>query len=93
MILKVFCIRDAASEYFMNPFYARAHGEAERNFSSAVQDPKSPAFKHPEHYDLYYLGEFDDNSGKFQVLDTPQHVMKAIHVTRENSVGLQSVNA
>jgi len=78
MILKIFSIRDAKSSLFHAPFYKISHGEAERDFRTASNDEKSTLNKYPEDFDLYYLGEYDDNTGKFQSLDTPQHVMKAV---------------
>jgi len=36
--------------------------------------------KYPEDYDLYYLGEYNDQNGLISPLDTPQHMLKAISV-------------
>lgn len=36
--------------------------------------------KYPDDYDLYYIGKYDDSSGKIEPLDTPQHVVKAIQL-------------
>lgn len=77
MVLKMFCIRDAKADIFHRPFFSSTHGEAERQFVQVVNDDKSTIFKFPEDFDLYYLGEYDDNSGKIKSLDTPQHVQKA----------------
>lgn len=78
MILKVFSIRDAKAGVFFNPFYKTSHGEAERDFHHAVNDDKTTLNRYPEDFDLYYLGQYDDNTGKFESLDTPLHVKKAI---------------
>ena len=78
MILKAYSIRDAKSEVFNTPFFNKTHGEAERNFHQVSNDPKSTVCKFPEDFDLYYLGEYDDNLGKISSLDTPQHMVKAI---------------
>ena len=78
MILKVFSIRDAKAEIYNTPFYQKTHGEAERNFRSVTNDEKSTINKNPEDFDLYYLGEYDDNKGTFVALDTPQHCLKAV---------------
>lgn len=78
MILKIFSIRDQKSEIFNSPFFKTAIGEAERDFQTAVNDPKTTLNKYPQDFDLYLLGEFNDNSGTFESLDTPQHLMKAI---------------
>lgn len=78
MELKVYSIRDAKAEIFNPPFYKKTHGEAERDFSALVRDEKSMVCKYPEDYDLYYLGTYDDNTGKLDSLDTPQHITKAV---------------
>lgn len=80
MELKIFSIRDAKAECFNQPFFQKTHGEAERNFTQLVKDQKSMIAQFPEDYDLYYLGTYDDQTGLVKVLDTPQHVIKAISV-------------
>lgn len=79
MILKMYSIRDAKSEVYNTPFFAKTHGEAERNFRTASNDDKTTISKYPEDYDLYYLGEYDDNKGTLASLDSPQHIVKAVH--------------
>lgn len=83
MVLRVYSIRDAKAEVFNTPFYQKTHGEAERNFRTLVNDGKSTVNQFPEDFDLYYLGQYDDNEGKFECLDTPQHVIKAIQLKDE----------
>jgi hypothetical protein len=78
VILKMFTIRDAKAEVFNTPFFQKTHGEAERSFRSACQDEKTNIFKYPEDFDLYYLGEYDDQTGKFKPMDTPVHCVKGI---------------
>lgn len=91
MILKVYSIRDAKAEIFNPPFYKHTHGEAERDFKKITNDPKSFVNQFPEDFDLYYLGLFDDNTGKFQPLDTPEHQLKAI-MLKESAPQLSSIN-
>lgn len=78
MQLRVYSIRDQKSEVFNTPFYKKSHGEAERDFKTLVNDEKSTVNKYPEDFDLYYLGDYNDNDGKFMPLDTPQHIVKAV---------------
>lgn len=78
MILKAFSIRDQKSEVYNSPFFKSTHGEAERDFRSACNDEKTMIAKYPEDFDLYYIGEYDDNKGQFKPIDTPQHILKAI---------------
>lgn len=78
MKLFVYSIRDSAIEVFNSPFFARAPGEAERNFQRLCQDPNSGISAHPHHFDLYHLGTYDDSTGKMDLLDSPRHEFKAV---------------
>lgn len=80
MILKAFTIRDSKAEVFNTPFFQKTHGEAERAFRELVKDEKSMVSKYPDDYDLYHLGEYDDQTGKIIALDTPQHMIKAVQL-------------
>jgi len=80
MLLKIYSIRDSKGEIFHPPFYQKSHGEAERSFRELTRDEKSFIAKYPDDYDLYYLGEYDDQKGTFNSLDTPQHVIKAVQL-------------
>lgn len=79
MILKVYTIRDTKGEVYNTPFFNLTHGEAERNFRGLVNDEKSTVNKYPEDFDLYYIGEFDNQSGKLIARDTPEHIIKAVN--------------
>lgn len=91
MVLKIYSVRDSKAQLFGAPWYKNTHGEAERDFSRLVNDKNSTVSQFPEDFDLYYLGEYDDNTGKFMSLDTPQHVVKAIQV-KSNEPKVQALN-
>lgn len=78
MELKIYSIRDSKGELYNQPFYQKTHGEAERTFRELTNDEKSMVSKYPDDFDLYFLGSFNDANGTFEVLDTPQHIVKAI---------------
>lgn len=80
MKLQAYSIHDQKSGKFHLPIYKHTHGEAEREFKSIVNDDKSTLNKYPTDFDLYHIGEYDDNSGKFAPLDTPYHLVKAIQL-------------
>jgi len=91
MLLKMFSIRDTKGEMFNPPYFAKTHGEAERNFRTLTNDEKSSVNKYPEDFDLYYIGDFDDITGKIVPQDTPQHLIKAIQLVEKTS-NLTSLN-
>jgi len=78
MILKMYSIRDAKAGIFHKPFYQVTHGEAERSFRTTCSEKQSMMWQYPEDFDLYYVGEYNDNEGTMKPLDTPQHILKAI---------------
>lgn len=80
MKLKMYSLRDAKADIFHPPFYKKTHGEAERDFTELTRDEKSMISKYPEDYDLFYCGEYDDQTGLVESLKTPQHIAKAITV-------------
>lgn len=91
MLLKIFAIRDSKAEFYNQPFYQHTRLEAERTFSALANDSKSTIAQHPEDYDLYHLGEYDNISGKIKVLDTPEHIVKAANLIRSPSM-VQTLN-
>lgn len=86
MTKKIYSVYDQKAEVFHSPFYLTTHGEAERQFQTAVNDPKTQFSVYPEDFDLYYLGEYDDNKGQFVNLKkSPEHMHKAISLLRKIS--------
>lgn len=60
----VFGVRDVKAESFVgNPIFARARGLAVRAFTDAVNDPTHEFGKYPQDYQLFELGEWDEQSG------------------------------
>ncbi|AAG45347.1 nonstructural protein [Bdellovibrio phage phiMH2K] len=83
MQLKVFSIRDSKTGVYGTPFYQHTHGQAERSFQQLAKDPQSTVANHPEDFDLFHLGEYDDQTGKLTPLDTPEHCVKAIDLIKQ----------
>lgn len=55
------------------PWFVPAVGAAIRAFGDEINGD-GPAAKHPGDYDLYELGLFDEDTGKFENLDSPKQV-------------------
>lgn len=75
MRLIVVAIRDRAANVFGVPSFVPSLGSAVRSFSDEVNRPgeNNVLNRHPEDFDLYELGVYDDNSGTFETL-TPRQV-------------------
>lgn len=80
----IFSIRDAKGDFFNQPFPQLTKAEALRTFSELANDPQSRIAKHPEDYDLYYLGTYETVTGQLDPLKSPEQVQKAIHCIKKN---------
>lgn len=76
MKLEILSIRDRAVDAFGRPMFFPTIGAAVRAFDDEInRDSKdNPYFAHPEDYDLYHLGHFDDSTGRFTMLEAPKQV-------------------
>lgn len=54
---------DKKSGIYARPFAAITKADAMRAFADIALDKTHPIGKHPEDYDLYVVGDFDDNTG------------------------------
>ncbi|AXH74637.1 MAG: nonstructural protein [Microviridae sp.] len=64
--LKIYAVKDNAVETFGMPMFMRAHGEAIRAFADEAKNPESQIAKHKADFDLYFLGYYDQEKGKFE---------------------------
>ena len=62
-----YALLDVQVGAFLNPFTAINDGEAIRLFTTWVNDTEAPTnvSKYPQHFSLFYIGEFDDVTGLF----------------------------
>ena len=85
MLKKIYTIRDSKGEIYHTPFFQNTHGEAERSFRTAVNDPQTSIYKYPEDYSLWYMGEYDDNTGLFKT-KPPEHMIQAIACVKKTTI-------
>lgn len=66
MKLVICGVFDGASQLFGRPFFVVATGQAIRSFKDEVNKKDGNDFaNHPEDYNLYCFGAFDDSNGSF----------------------------
>lgn len=80
MKLQVFAIYDAAAEAYMRPVFDVSVGAALRSFADECNREDSMLHKHPEHFTLFHLGEWDDANAKMNSLEPHRSLVKAVEV-------------
>lgn len=65
MRYQIVSIRDRAADTFSTPIYVPTIGQAVRSFGDEINraSPDNNLYNHPEDFDLYHLGEYDDSNG------------------------------
>lgn len=66
MKLQIIALKDRAADVFGNPFYVRTNAEAIRSLGDEVNNKESTIAGHPEDYDLYLVGTFDQDTGEIR---------------------------
>lgn len=82
MILHMYAIRDIKARVYHAPFFQRSVVEAVRMFTQLINDPQTFISKYPEDYELFELGDFSDDDGKWGVHD-PLFVVAGPSVRKE----------
>lgn len=75
MKLVICAVRDRAIDAFGTPFFVQSIGMAVRSFTDELnrKAPDNQLSNHPEDFDLYHLGYYEGDTGKF-VCDDPRMV-------------------
>ena len=68
MILTIVSIKDRAADAFNRPIFVPTANMAIRSFMDEVNRdaPDNQMFVHPEDFDLYEIGTFDDSNGRIE---------------------------
>jgi len=74
MKLTLCTVKDRAADAYGRPMFVPSTGVAIRSFSDEINraDADNQLYNHPDDFDLYELGEFDDNTGKFVIHEEPK---------------------
>lgn len=80
-------VRDSAADCFQRPFFMPTTAVAVRLFGDEVKDKidTNPMNRHPEHFELFELGIFDDATAKVQMLEAPRSLARATDFPDLNS--------
>lgn len=75
MIFRVMAVRDRAADVYGMPHFQVSLGAAIRSFGDEVNRAaeNNAFYQHPEDFDLYELGSYNDQDGSF-VTSVPKQV-------------------
>jgi len=76
--MKMFAVKDLKAEGFNTPFFQPTFGLAERSFKEATKDNQSFLSKTPEDFSLYFLGEFNQQTGLLTPEQNPKKICDAL---------------
>lgn len=85
MVRYVVSIRDRALDAFGQPWFVPAIGAAIRAFSDEINRKDGPMAGHADDYDLFELGTFDEDNGRFVNLASPKQLAigKQVFIPKE----------
>lgn len=74
MKLVLCSVKDRAADAYARPMFVPSTGVAIRSFSDEInrQADDNQLYNHPDDFDLYEFGEFDDNTGQFNLYESPK---------------------
>lgn len=76
MVYRMYATYDAKLAVYGTPIFDKTDASMIRAFSDAVNKPGTGFYEHPEDYSLWYFGEFDNDTGEFD-LDKPKNLISA----------------
>jgi len=76
---KIIAVRDREVDAFNRPIFVNSIGQATRMFRDeinrvSIQGNDNIMYQHPDDFDLYELGEWDEETGKFFMLEVPRQI-------------------
>ncbi|WNK14347.1 MAG: nonstructural protein [Microvirus sp.] len=82
MIRKIYLIRDTALDSYLVPMFFQSEGAARRAFTDEVNRAADDniMYNHPEHFQLFCAGDYDDDIGLFHTM--PPEFVVAAHSVR-----------
>lgn len=78
MILQICVLRDSAAGVFGMPSFHATIGAAVRGFGDAVNrdEPNNVLFAHPDDFELFHIGSFEDGLARFELLESPKAIAR-----------------
>ena len=77
MQLEIYVLRDVRTEAYLKPMFLQNRAVLERAVLDAKQDGESLLAKHPEDYQVFHLGVYDDSNGEIAAVP-PTHLFNVL---------------
>ncbi|WNK14999.1 MAG: nonstructural protein [Microvirus sp.] len=74
--MQIVAIRDIKADLFAQPAFTSSLGASIRDFGDRCNKPdeNNLLYLHPEDFELYHLGTYNDDNAKFTLLDQPKQI-------------------
>lgn len=88
MIYNIVALHDRAANAYARPYYVQALGQAIRSFLDELNRnaPENPMWSHPDDFNLFHLGFYDEDSGRFENLPQPFKIADGKSLKERNHV-------
>lgn len=83
---KIYTIRDVKAGSYSEPFYALHVTDATRQIKRATMDERTNLFHFPGDFELFYIGEFDKNTGHINQLENPEFVVSCASLKEQTGI-------
>lgn len=90
MKVKMYSVYDVKAKVHQYPFQSHNNFTAMRTFQATIQKADTMLAAYPEDFNLYLLGEFDDNSGIIVPMEKPEYVCPALDFVKVQEKGLEN---
>lgn len=84
MKLQIIAVRDIQANVYGQPNFVASIGGAIRSFADEINRPAQDnvLYQHPEDFEMYHLGEFNDANAEFELLTTPVQIATGKNLKR-----------
>ena len=82
---KIYAVKDIVAEEFQPPFFLKNDALAIKEFGKACENKETQWYQHPSDYSMYYLGEFDTETGTLTESELKQLANATQFVTKESN--------
>lgn len=82
MKIAIFSVYDSKTKIFGQPNFLINKGAAIRAWSEAANDKQSNIGKHPADYTMFYIADWDDETGTITMRDVKENLGTAIEYIR-----------